>query len=104
MRSITLSFETIWKGLVALCAGIVTIAGCASACSKLFSPFRTLKKQVAEHDELLKRDHSRLKAVEKSDVYLCKAMLALLDHAATGNSIDRIKRARDELQTFLAEN
>ena len=44
------------------------------------------------------------KANASQDKYvnaMCATMLALLDHSITGNSVDKLKKAREEMQEFI---
>ena len=34
---------------------------------------------------------------------LCRGMLALLSHEINGNSVDKLRKAQDELTNFLIE-
>ena len=65
-------------------------------------------KLIQTHTEQLKRIDERLTVLEsnnrKQDDFveaMCSAMLALLDHNINGNSIDKLKEARQEMQDFL---
>lgn len=53
-------------GILALFGGITVIAGGATAVMKLFNPFKTLKKQVCEHDQKLIDNDRRIDGIEKS--------------------------------------
>lgn len=63
---------------------------------------------IAEHTEELKKLNERVTVLEstnrKQDQFvnaMCGAMLALLDHNINGNSIDKLKEAKEEMQEFL---
>lgn len=73
-----------------------------------------LKSDIAElkrhHDEDQKvndaKFQSDLKALEEltdSNRHMCGAMLALLDHMISGNSVDKMKEVRDEMRKFIIE-
>ena len=60
------------------------------------------------HTEQLKRMDERLTVLEstnrKQDQFvstMCGAMLALLEHNINGDSIDKLKEAKEEMQEFL---
>ena len=60
-----------------------------------------LKDKQNEHELRLKELE---KDAKKSDSYInamCSAMLALLDHNINGNSIDKLKEAKEEMKEFL---
>ena len=63
---------------------------------------------IQQHTEQLKRIDERLTVLEstnrKQDKFvntMCGAMLALLEHNINGNSIDKLKEAKEEMQEFL---
>ena len=63
---------------------------------------------INEHAEQLKRINERVTVLESKDKRqdqfvsaMCSAMLALLDHNINGNSIDKLKDAKEEMQEFL---
>lgn len=84
--------------------GIITAAGGATGVIiKLLSPYHKLKKRVSRHDDLLENDNNRLKEIEESNRHICRAMLVLLDHEITGNSIEKLKSAKTEMQEYLID-
>ena len=63
---------------------------------------------IKEHSEELKKLSERVTILEgnnrKQDSFIsamCGAMLALLEHNINGNSIDKLKEAKEEMQEFL---
>ena len=115
MEDITISLETVlW------CLGfIVTTGGATKVVHSWFKPIKKLKEDVngkvdkEEFEELQKEvanlkdyqdeDHDRLKTLEKGNEAICKCILAITDHSLTGNSIDKLKRAKEEMQNYLIE-
>ena len=90
--------------------GVSVIAGGVSAIIKLFSPIRKLRERVEKTEECLHNDFEKFvklegenKAIEESNKEICKVLLVLLNHEITGNSIDKLKEQRDELEKFLIE-
>ena len=100
---VTITTGEIIKWFLALATGSATIRAGVNAISKLFTPHKEIKKQVGEHKELLKKDNDRIKECENANTYMCRAMLALLDHELTGNGVERLRAAKDELQRYLTE-
>lgn len=64
-------------------------------------PNDDLKAMVEEHEEVLKRDHERLKSIEESDKMMLQCLLVIINHDITGNGISNLVDVRDELQEFL---
>lgn len=64
-------------------------------------PGDDLKSTVDKHGELLKKDDKRMKEVEDSNKMILQCLLVIINHDITGNGIDKMKAARDELQEYL---
>ncbi len=64
-------------------------------------PGDDLKTTVDKHEELLKKDDKRMKEVEDSNKMILQCLLVIINHDITGNGIDKMKAARDELQEYL---
>ena len=99
-----------WKVLLAIAAGIVTIGGATAVISRWTSPYNTLKAEIdslkAEVSTLKgyqNNDHKELQKVEIGIEKLCKCTLAITDHELTGNSVDKLRAAKDEMQDYLIE-
>lgn len=92
-------------------AGIVTAIGGAWTYIKKWNAESKGAKNsevIQAHTEQLKSIDERLKKLEKANISqdkyvnaMCETMLALLDHNITGNSIDKLQKARQEMQDFL---
>lgn len=91
----------LWQTLLALCGAVAVIGGGVRMVAGWFSPVREIKKKLDAHTEQLERDHQRIGALREHDEVTMQAMLALLDHAITGNSVDKLKAARECLHTHL---
>lgn len=98
------------EGIVWFCGAIVAIGGATAVISRWVSPFRKLKLEV----ENLKKefitlkgyqnaDHKELQKIETGTEKICKCVLAITDHELTGNSVDKLRKAKDEMQDFLIE-
>lgn len=92
-----------WQTVLGIAGGIVVLANGARALASLTNPQKELRKRVDRHDELLARDNERLKQEEACTRATMSALLALLEHAITGNSVDKLKAAKDRLQGYLIE-
>ena len=68
---------------------------------ELKKPNEDLKGVVSKHDRLLDNDDKRLKAIEDSNKMILQCLLVIINHDITGNGIDKMKEAREELQEFL---
>lgn len=98
---------------------IITLGGATAVISRWTSPYRKLKEDVkakvdrVDFDNLkaevvkLKNyqntDHEAQQKAEKGNEIMYKCVLALIDHELTNNSIDKLKKAKDEMQNYLIE-
>lgn len=96
------------KGLLWFCGAIIALGGAAAIIAKCFTPFRELKKdfeQLKKDFENLKNnqktDHGELQKLETGIEKICKCTLAITDHELTGNSVDKLRAAKDEMQDYL---
>ena len=96
--------------VLAVAGGVTVIGGAWAYIKKWISESKSAKNSeiIQEHTEQLKRHDERIKMLEKAnasqDKYvnaMCATMLALLDHSITGNSVDKLKKAREEMQEFI---
>ena len=92
-------------------AGLVTaVGGAATYIRKWYTESKGAKNSeiIQEHTEQLRSIDERLQKLETANQHqdqyvnaMCETMLALLDHSITGNSIDKLKKAREEMQAFI---
>lgn len=113
MNEITITAE----GLLWILGAIITIGGASAVISRWAAPFRTLKASVElkvdkkEFDSLKeelatlkgyqKGDHRELEKLEEGNEKICKCILAITDHELTGNSVDKLREAKNEMQDYL---
>lgn len=91
--------------------GAIATAGAAAAViSRCFTPFRTLAERVSRLETEIKecrsyqkQDHKELETVELGIEKLCKCTLAITDHELTGNSVEKLREAKDEMQEYLIQ-
>lgn len=100
--------ESFYKIALAILTLIVTIGGATAVITKWISPFKNLKKEVADLRSDLNTlrthqngDHNELKKIEIGTEKICKCVLAITDHELTGNSIENLRTAKNEMQEYL---
>ena len=114
MDEILNTLPVIWKMILGLCAMIAAVGGAVAIIVKVFTPIKDIKNRLAtleqlhkfdqkNNDDKFKQDIKEIEKLEKANHHICQCMLALMDHEITGNSIERLKNARDELHLFLIE-
>lgn len=88
-------------------AAITVIYNTASKAKRpwdsLMSRMMAVEAKLAEHDRHFASDLERIRAMEAENAEVLKALFALLSHAADGNSIQRCKDAKVDLQEFLSK-
>lgn len=84
-----------------LCAFVAAVWGVWKIVKEIRKPNADLKATVDKHDQLLNNDNKRLKEFNESNQMVLKCLLVIINHEITGNGIEKMKEARDELQTFL---
>lgn len=87
--------------ILAFCAFITTLWGVWKIVKEIKKPNDDLKNTVARHDKLLDNDDKRLKEIENSNRMILQCLLVIINHDITGNGIEKMKTARDELQEYL---
>lgn len=100
--------------ILAFCSAIVLISTTMQVCLNFFVKISApnkkqderldnIERTLAQHDELFKRDLMRFELNDDSNRVTQRALLALLEHSIDGNDVDNLKRAKNELQTFLID-
>lgn len=105
-ENIVITSET----LLWFCGIIASVGAATAVISRWLTPFRKMKEEIATLKEEIATlrgyqngDHDRLKDVETGNEKICKCVLAIINHELTGNSVDGMKKARDEMQDYLIQ-
>jgi hypothetical protein len=96
-----MEFTITSEQIMGLCALATALFGVWKIIKEVKKPSDELKAEVEQHDRLLKDDNERLKDLELSNKMILQCLLVIINHDITGNGIDKMKVARDELQEFL---
>lgn len=99
MEDVTISLSDVAWFL----AFLVTLGGAIAVISRFFSPFKELKARVDKLEAYQNTDHNTLKTLETGNEKICKCVLAITDHELTGNSVEKLRKAKDEMQDYLIE-
>ena len=107
------------EGLLWFCGAVAIIGGAVALFMRCFAPFQKVKTEIASKAsacdlEALKKDveslksyqntdHAELKKLETGIEKICKCTLAITDHELTGNSVDKLRDARDDMQDYLIQ-
>ena len=87
--------------ILGFCALLTAIWGVWKIVKEIKKPNDDLKEKVTEHDMLLDNDDKRLASIEESNKMTLQCLLVIINHEITGNGIEKMKAARDELQEYL---
>ena len=66
-------------------------------------PSQTVEDRLNGHDRKLDNDKKRIDDLTDGQVVCIKGIKALLWHERTGNSVDKLATAADEIDTYLTE-
>lgn len=109
MGDITIS--TAWGWILAAAAAIVAISKAWEILKPKFHPELELRKKMSVCETLLANDDLRIKKLEQYrenskefQGVMCRVMLAQLNHELSGNDIEYLRNARDELNEYLTNN
>lgn len=95
-----------------ICGGICTISAAIAviikAVAKATEPetvqnkrLDALEAQVKKFAEYLDRDNRRLNSLDEGNRVTQRALLALMSHAINGNDIDKLSKAKNDLEEYL---
>lgn len=87
--------------ILAVCTFITAIWGVWKIVKEVKKPNDDLRAKVDHHEALLECDNERLKEVESSNKMILQCLLVIINHDITGNGIDKMKEARNDLQEYL---
>lgn len=96
--------------LLIIASVIITIGGAIAVIKKWIKESKPSKHEevLKKHDEEISKLKEKVAVLESTkrnqDKFveaICSSMLALLDHNINGNSIDKLKEAKEEMQEFL---
>lgn len=87
--------------IVWFCTLVAGLWGVWKIVKEIRKPNDDLKAAVQKHSELLDKDNKRIKEFEDSNQMILKCLLVIINHEITGNGIETMKKARDDLQEYL---
>ena len=84
-----------------ICTAVITVGGAVTVILKWFSPLIKLSSRVAEIERRQKLDCASLNDLKDMNAILCRGMLSLIEHQVSGDSINELKKSKDELRVYL---
>lgn len=96
---------TFLKVFMYICAALGTVAAATGIVYKLSrsitKPIKDLTDRVEECERKLLKDHERLNQGDEYNKLVLNAMVTLINHEITGNSIEDLKKRRTEINDYL---
>ena len=87
--------------IIYICGLIAALWGLWKIVNVLKKTNDDIKEAVSKHTKLLDNDNKRLKEYEDSNRMILQCLLVIINHEITGNGIENLKHARDDLQEYL---
>lgn len=87
--------------IIYICGLIAALWGLWKIVKELKKPNDDLKAAVSKHTKFLDNDNKKLKEYEESNRMILQCLLVIINHEITGNGIENLKHARDDLQEYL---
>lgn len=95
-----------------ICGAVCTIAAALAVFTKALKKAQepeavqnqrldALEKKVDKFAEFFDRDNKRLNSLDEGNRVTQQALLALMSHAINGNDIEKLSRAKDDLESYL---
>ena len=96
-----MNFTITTDQIIWFCTFIGLLWGLWKIVKEAKKPNDEMRAKVESHDKILADDNKRLAEMETSNQMILQCMLVIINHEITGNGIDKMKQARDELQEYL---
>lgn len=96
-----MGFTVTSEEVIYICSFIAALWGLWKIVKEVRKPNNDLKAKVVKHDHFLDNDNRRLKEYEESNRMILQCLLVIINHEITGNGIENLKHARDDLQEYL---
>ena len=97
--------ESLWNIVQLICTGIITLGGAGAIIASVYrwskNPDKERDEKIKKHGEALDRDNKRLRELEEGNKIIMQSLLAIMSHELDGNHTEQLKKARDELQSYL---
>lgn len=100
-----------WGWLVTALGGFATIWKAVEIINGWFNPIRECREKVDHLEEENIEEEKEIKALEeqleqtkKANQAVYKSLIAMMNHMIDGNNIEKLKKARQELNTYIIEH
>lgn len=90
--------------ILAICGGISVIGGAIAVIKKWIAPAIKLNSRVKILEEHDKNDFAALNEIKERDALIMETLITMMNSQITGNNIEQLKKTRDKLISYLAQN
>lgn len=90
--------------LLSICGGISIIGGAVAVIHKWISPAIKLNERVEVLEQHDRQDFETLKRISDRDSMILEVLSTMLDSQISGNNTDQLKKTREKLTQYLAQN
>lgn len=99
----TNEFVVTAQTLLSVCGMVAIVGSAVAVITKAMSPYKKLKAMVDRHEIQLAETSAGIKDIKESNRVICRALIVLLDHEATGSGEERIKEQKLAMEQFLID-
>nr|DAL17298.1 MAG TPA_asm: hypothetical protein [Caudoviricetes sp.] len=89
---------------LSICGGVSIIGGAAAVLVKWIAPAFRLNKRVEILEDHDKRDFETLKRIAERDSLILEVLSTMLDSQISGNNVEELKKTKQKLTNYLAQN
>lgn len=89
--------------MLAACGMIAIVGSAVAVMTKATSPYKKLKEMVYKHETQLAESSKGIQDIKESNRVICKALIVMLDHQATGSGEERIKEQKLAMEQYLID-
>ena len=89
---------------LSICGGVSIVGGAAAVIFKWIAPAFRLNKggeTLEEHD---RRDYESLRRIAERDSLILEVLSTMLDSQISGNNVEELKKTKQKLTNYLAQN
>ena len=90
--------------LLSICGGISIIGGAVAVIHKWISPAIKLNERVEVLEQHDRQDFGTLRRISERDSMILEVLSTMLDSQISGNNTDQLKKTREKLTQYMAQN
>ena len=84
--------------------GVSIVGGAAAVIFKWITPAFRLNKRVETLEEHDRRDYESLRRIAERDSLILEVLSTMLDSQISGNNVEELKKTKQKLTNYLAQN